>query len=224
MKSKLLSIISAILLFTICFTACKAQESEPAPTNISYCQNSLYVGKTADYNVSLSEGISEILFVADGKTVETENFVELKIIPTSQDLINQTLKYKLTGEKGEIEDVLDKDAFGAYFSATPDMSVIGKPIKLTIMGKSETQVELTDVLAGKLSSSQALSAAREVLNEKLKADGKDREIYVRMINNAEKSDSPYYWYVAFIAAPTDYYSAVVDPASGKIVSTSPATT
>ncbi|MBQ7653419.1 MAG: hypothetical protein IJS93_03515 [Clostridia bacterium] len=224
MKNKIyLSVISALLLFAICFSACsKIEKEQENVIALSYCQTSLYEGKNADFVVELTEGTSEKLFVADGKTQETAPFVTLKVTPTSQDLKNVDLKFKLKGDKGEVSAPLSVDAFGAYFTASPDMSVVGKPQEASVLiGADESKVELKDMLEGMVTSQQALSIAEETLKEKLANDDKEREIYVRVIKNADELEAPYYWYVAFISSPTDYYSAVIDVKSGKVASTNP---
>jgi len=222
MKNRIyLSIISAILLFSVIFVACKKQEEATETENVSYSQTTLFTGSNDTFNVSLSSGISEKLFIADGKTTDVGNFVLLKVTPLSPDLLNVELKYKLVGDKGETTDSLSKDAFGAYLSAEPDLNVIGNPLCIYLInGEKETQIELKDEMQDRISSAQALQIAKEKIKDKLEADDKDRETYVRLINNAENKDSAYYWYVAFIASPTDYYSVLID-GKGTVITTSP---
>ena len=218
-KNYLLSIVAAVLLVCVLFAACAKKEEEEPAEEVSYCQTQLYVGGNADYKITLTAGKSEQLFIADGKTTDVGDFVLLTVTPTSTDLMNADLSYTLAGENGAHSDALVKDAFGATFTSEPDLSVVGKPQSVTIKnGSAEIEIPLQDMTEGIVTPKQALYTAKEALKDKLNGDDKEREIYIRLINNAEKPESSYFWYVAFIAAPTDYYSVVIDPASGSVVS------
>lgn len=208
------------VIMTIC-TSCKPSETvEPQEdNNISYIQTSFYMGECANFKVKITEGKKEVLFVADGKTNECKDFSTVTLIPDSTDLFNNEYKFTLIGESGELSGTLNKDSFGAYYYLDIDISSIGKPNKIVITYNDiNKEIELTDMLENKIDAMRALEVAKETLKSKLDADNKEREIYIRMINNTTDPDSAYYWYVAFIANPTDYYACLIEPTNGDVVS------
>ncbi len=221
-KIKKLSVLIIILVLSVVFLVACNSEKDPVneeKNNISYLQSSFYHGKSPNFEVKISCGKSEVLFIADGKTNECKTFSTITVIPCSVDLYNHEYTFTLTGDKGETGGTLVKDSFGAYYQADIDLSQIGKVIsvKLTYSNKNE-EIALIDMLDGKIDGMKALEVAQEALKDKLEADNKEREIYIRMINNTNKPESEYFWYVAFIANPTDYYCALVNPGDGKIIS------
>lgn len=214
----LITIIAIIM--TIC-TSCKPSETvEPQEdNNISYIQTSFYKGNIANFEVKVTAGKKEVLFVADGKTNDCKDFSTITLIPNSTDLYNSEYKFTITGENGELNGTLNKDSFGAYYYLDIDLSTIGKLNKIHISyDNQEKEIELVDMLENKIDAKSALEIAKQTLQPKLDADNKEREIYIRMINNTTDPDSTYYWYVAFIANPTDYYACLIEPTNGNVVS------
>lgn len=218
--SILFCFILLILITSFTLTACKKNTEQPEEKNdISYIQTGFYKGENKDFEVKISKGNKEVLFVADGKTNECKDFCAITVIPSSVDLFNNEYEFVITGETGEINGKLNKDSFGAYYEQDVDVSSIGEISKVTISyGKKTQEITVTNMLKDCLDAKQALEKAREALSERLSSDDKDREIYIRMINNTGNPKSEYYWYVAFIANPTDYYACLINPADGTVVS------
>lgn len=221
-KFKKILLTSFIIIITCLFlVACnqKTNTDDEQKSNISYIQNEFYHGKSGNFEVKICSGKSEVLFIADGVTNECKDFSTITVIPCSVDLYNHEYTFTLTGESGETTGSLVKDSFGAYYQADVDLKTVGKvtSVKLSY-AKNTDEIEVTDMLAEKIDGMKALEIVKDALTERLEADNKDREIYIRMINNTNKPESEYYWYVAFIANPTDYFSALVNPADGTIVS------
>lgn len=219
-------VITLILIFiaitaTLAFTACQKPAETPEDDHISYMQQSFYMGKTKDFTVRLTGGVSETLFVADGRTVNVVPFTTLTVIPQHVDLFNEAYDFTLTGDAGTVSGKLDKDSFGASYSASVDLTSVGTPLSVTVRSdKIEQTIDLADMLKGSVTGTAALDVAQRQLADKLAASQKEREIYVKYINDADSAASDYYWYVAFIASPTDYYAVLVSP-DGQIVSVNP---
>ena len=221
-KSKKLILIAFIIILSLfILVACNPSTNtdNEQKSNISYIQHEFYHGKSANFEVKICSGKSEVLFIADGVTNDCKDFSTITVIPSSVDLYNHEYTFTITGENGETSGSLVKDSFGAYYQADIDSSAVGKitSVKLSY-GKNNEELEVTNMLEGKVDGMKALEVVKEALKERLEADNKDREIYIRMINNSNKPESEYYWYVAFIANPTDYFSALVSPDDGTIVS------
>ena len=224
MKKTFLTICVILCLATLVFTATACQKTpEPEATEpISYMQQSFYMGKTKDFTARLTGGVSETLFVADGVTRDVRPFCTLTLVPQHVDLFNEPYTFTLKGDKGEVSGAMDKDSFGASYSTEiPSLDGVGTPQEVTVKSdKIEQTIPLTNMLADSVAASRALELAKANLEAKLTASAKDREIYVKYINDAESDTSDYYWYVAFIASPTDYFAVLISP-QGEIVSVNP---
>lgn len=213
-------ILAVSLAFVGCDTKDTPVEEEQKP--ISYMQTLFYNGKDNEFRVKLIQGRGETLFIADGKQSGNVEFTTLTVTPLNKDQANNELKYTLIGDKGEISDSLSYERLQGHFTASPDISTIGTPLSIKLEeGKRVIEIKLENLLEGRLSADEALTVAENELKDKLSNDDKDREIYIRLINNSLDPNSEYYWYVAFIASPTDYYSVLMDSKTGTILSTNP---
>lgn len=217
-------IIFIVLISILCvglFSGCNKPSIEDSDIqNISYYQTTFYRGLTNNFEVKICAGNSEVLFVADGKTNECKDFCTITVIPLSVDLFNYDYKFKIEGENGTIEGDLTKDAFGAYFSSDIEIDSLGQILKTTLLFAKDNSVniDMQNLLSDCIDGKKAIDIAKDSLKDKLDSDNKDREIYVRLINNSNKPESEFYWYVAFIANPTDYYSCLISPKDGSIIS------
>lgn len=219
---KLGYVIVIIALLGLLLCACQGKTAGEEQSTVSYMQSTFYLGRNADFVVRLVGGESEEMFVADGKAQDCRPFCTLTLVPLHVDLFNDAYSFVLTGDKGTAEGELAKDSFGASYSVEiADPQAIGTPLSIAIHGGStQENIELQNLLQDAITGEKAMEIAQETICDKLAADDKDREIYVKYINDTAKEDSPYYWYVAFIAAPTDYYSVLVDQ-EGKVVAVNP---
>ena len=94
------------------------------------------------------------------------------------------------------------------------------PVKIALTADGQTfELELEDVLDGKLTSADAVNVAKKQFAERIaaeEADGKPaREVYVKLITGDRET---YYFYVSFIGEGTDYWAALIDPSDGTVVS------
>ena len=221
MKKIVLTIV-VIALVGIILCACGKVTTPQEESHISYLQTTYYYGHNANFAVRLVGGESEELFVADGKTMDVAHFDTLSLVPQHVDLFNESYTYTLVGTTGEITGNLQKDSFGASYTADiAAIDSIGTPTEVRIAGESvQETIALTDMLQDAITGTKAMEIAQQALQAKLEADDKEREIYIKYINDVGNDQSPYYWYVAYIAAPTDYYSVLVDD-QGNVVNVNP---
>ncbi|NCA66825.1 MAG: hypothetical protein EOM87_02030 [Clostridia bacterium] len=226
MKRLLTYILCVLLIVSLAAIAvgCKNDDGYKTVDNISYIQTALYTGQSLNFTVSVTKGRSEQLFIADGKVGELKEFNTLTVVPLNIDLLNNSYNYKLIGENGELEGSLAKDNFGASYNAElSDITTIGTLTSITIIAVSiEDEICLVNKLADMLDAMEALEIARDSLEEQIVSETVDnemqREIYIKLINDAKNPTSPYYWYIAYIASPTDYWTVLIDPSNGEIVS------
>ncbi len=216
-----LSLIIALAVFS---AGCKREDGYDTVDNISYIQTALYTGQSLNFTVSIAKGRSEQLFIADGKAGDLREFNTLTVVPLNIDLLNNSYTYQLIGESGELQGSLSKDNFGASYTAElSDINTIGTLTSIKILAVSiEDEICLVNRLSDMLDAMEALNIAKQSLEEQIVSETVDnviqREIYIKFINDTKNPTSPYYWYVAFIASPTDYWSVLIDPSSGDIVS------
>lgn len=228
MKKTLIIVFSAILILSLLLAAAGCEKFDDddhiLTQNISYIQTALYAGQSLNFAVSVAKGRSEQLFIADGKAGELKEFNTLVVVPLNIDLFNNAYTYKLIGEDGELEGSLTKDSFGASFTAElSDIEQIGALNSITILSINiEDEIALVNKLADMLDAMEALRIAEESLEEQIVSETVDdvlpREIYIKYINDAKNPSSPYYWYIAYIASPTDYWTVLIDPTTGEVVS------
>lgn len=224
-KKRLVFISVAVIIIALCaiFVGCDKKEQiieEVKP--ISYMQTLFYVGNDNEFRIKLIKGRGEPLFIADGKSSGNEEFTALTVTPLNKDQTNSELSFTIIGENGEVSGILSYERLQGVFSSSPDLKGIGTPNSIKIIeGKRTVEITLTNLLEERITGEDALSIAEKAMESKLSADDKDREIYIRLINNSLDPNSEYYWYVAFIASPTDYYSALIDSKSGNVLSTNP---
>ena len=215
-------LISLFILTTL--SACdKTQKEEEEVCEISYIQEELYTGESANFMVTVASGKSENMFIANGTAGDLVDFATLTVTPLHVDLFNCDYQYKLIGENGELCGEMKKDTFGTSFIAElKDYKTVGKLTCVKIIRiDAEEEIALTDRLLDKINSEEALKIAKENLADKI-AEEKDagiykREIYVKYINDEKNAKSDYFWYVAYIASPTDYWALLIDPVSGKVI-------
>lgn len=216
-----ISLLLSVILSAFVFAGCDKKKEQQTKENekISYIQTAFYLGKSGDFEVKIVKGNKELLFVADGKTNECKDFCTLTLTPSSVDLFDKEYSFTVKGDSGEISGKLDKDSFGAYFEQEIDISALGEVRTVTVSyGTKNQEIAVQNMLADKISPKDALEKAKEVMSDRLSADNKEREIYIRLINNTVNPTSEYYWYVAFISDPTDYYACLINPVDGKIIS------
>ncbi len=220
-------VIIAILIITtlILIPACnKTPVDEGLKGNVSYLETHLYTGETSDFAVCLMRGKREDSFMTDGAVTNMSEFTTLKVTPLKTELFGRQYTYKITGATGELTGTLTKDMFGVSYSAEiQNIDSIGAVASVTILSEGvEYTVELTNRLQDMLDWEEALAIAETEFAESIAAetgeDGFGREIHVKFVNNRRDRNSPYYWYVAFIASRTDYWALLIDPSTGEIVS------
>jgi len=220
-------ILIALLILSVAIVACACDKVKPGmdiKDNVSYYETHLYTGESANFAVSIVRGKRENAFVADGNAGEIADFATLKLTPLHMDLFNKQYAFKLTGESGEITGELNKDMFGVSFSAeVTNIDSVGelKSIKITATGVDET-IELNNRLKDMLDWEDVLKISenefKEKINAEVAAENFKREIHVKFINNRTDRHSPYYWYVSYINSTSDYWSLLLDPETGEVVS------
>lgn len=216
--------ILVVVLLMVSLIGCNNDPIEQTLDNISYIQTALYTGQSLNFTVTVSKGRSEQMFIADGKAGELNEFNTLTVTPLNIDLLNNNYTYKLIGESGELEGALTKDSFGASYTAEiAELDSIGTLNSIKILAVSiEDEICLVNKLADMMDAMEALGIAKSSLEEQIVSETVDnelqREIYIKFINDAKNPTSPYYWYVAYIASPTDYWTVLIDPTTGEVVS------
>lgn len=223
---KVIATIVAVIACLFCVAACDTTPQQATyEENVSFMQTDLYSGGSSNFEVNISCGEKEEMFLADGKVGNVVKFSTLTLIPLHMDLFEKSYAYKLTGQKGECSGEFKKDMFGVSFSAEiEDISNLGEVTSVLITADSvEETVALTNQLTDMMSWKEALSIACKEMKAELDECMKNntvlpREIYIKFINDKNNTESPYYWYVAFIGSGDDYWALLIEPKEGEIIS------
>lgn len=225
MKKKVILVLSLVVSFialSCVLTACKEEmsELEKFQEKISYRQDSLFAASDDSFVVSLSGGVSEQDFIIDGKVGQVKAWTQLRVMPKNTLLAQKTYTYKLIGDKGEIAGQLVKEMLGVGFAASiSDLNAIGTPSQVVIESEElKAELPLTDCMQG-IKADKALEIAIGEFRTQIDAseDGVNREIYIKYINDRHNPQSPYCWYVSFIASNEDFWAVLIS-SDGKVIS------
>ena len=144
------------------------------------------------------------------------DFCEINIQPLKTNEYEK-ITYVLSGQDKTLSGELTGGTFGE-FTASIALDFVPDKIVVTA-GKEQSEIDLSSVLEGALTSQDVINIAKKEFKEKIDAEyseGKaDREIYVKLIT-ADRTN--YYYYVSFIGDGTDYWAMLVDIKTGAIVS------
>ena len=218
MKRKILIVFAAItvLVLAVAMTACNKSDTDKTPSDVSRSVSALYTGESENFAVSVEKGMREDPFIADGKATDVAEFAEITVTPlTFNDF--EEISYVLNAENTNLSGTLTGNNFGE-FRQTLTLDFAPVSVSVTANGTTE-EIQLADVLAGKLSSSDVVNIARKEFADRIAAESADgkpsREIYVKLISGDRET---YYYYVSFIGEGVDYWAMLVDPATGDVVS------
>lgn len=224
-------ILIAAVLVIVALGVCVLAACQPSKTNleqlaelVSAKQDGLWTGSCESFSVTLTKTWEEETFLADGIVGSQKRCVTLSLRPSKTEFLDKQYEYTLKGESGELKGALQKDKIGITFTAQiDDVDAIGKITGLTVVYDGlEKEIELTDRLEGMLGCDRILEIAyeayREQIDAALEAGDLKREVYLRLVNDRRNPDSDYLWYVSFIAGRDDYWSVMIRPSDGTIVS------
>lgn len=223
---KLTSIIVFVIAIALSAVACGPQKTnyELVCEKVSTSQKTLYTATNEDFDVKLSTTKQEELFIADGKVDKLVDMTILSVMPKDAADLNKTYEYTLSGENEKLTGSITKSKLGAMFIAkVSDIEKIGAPLTLTLTeGENSYTFELENKLEGMISAEEALEKGynhfKEEIDSALATDTFDREGYVKLITKRGSVDGDYYWYVSFIKDKSDYWSAIIDPVTGEVIS------
>lgn len=229
MKKTVLFILTIILALGTAFslTACKKKNKQndvDISKNVSYAETHRYVGENEDFKVAVTSGIRERLFIADGKATDVSNFTEITLIPLKAKLQNKTYKFVLNYDGGSVDGELKRDVVTHNFTAQVDAENFKDSIKSIVIlyDDVKSEIPLENALNGKIDYCKVLDIAKVALKDEIGANTTDgvlnREIMIKLVRDRRAADSPYYWYVSFIAGDNGYWALLINPENGEIVS------
>lgn len=220
-----LTAVVLVIISVFALSACNKKKNKDVDlcSNISYAETNKYIGVADEFRVTVTAGIKEKLFIADGLAQNVGEFAQISVTPLKTSLIKQNYTFTLLGESCELSGSLTRDVVTHNFVADVELGECKN--KLTSIkikyGDAEITIPLTDKLLDKITYQQALDIAKGELKEQIEGnvtDGKlNREITVKLIRDKRNPESPYYWYVSFIAADNGYWAVLLDPTTGEVV-------
>ncbi|MCM1306782.1 MAG: PepSY domain-containing protein [Bacteroides sp.] len=217
MKKKIYLVLTLILVFICVFAlvACNKPQ-EKANDNVSRRTDAYFAGESETFAVSVEKGRRERTFIADGKATDVVDFCQITVIPLKSNDY-ESINFVINGDDTTLSGEITASDFGEY-SATVELGFTPKSVTVTA-GSDTSEIDLTDMLEGKLTAQDAINIAKEAFKDKLTAESEEgkaeREVYVKLITGDRTS---YYYYVSFIGDGADYLAALIDPSTGDIVS------
>ena len=219
MKKKIYLILTVILVLacaTVALVACGNKTQPGANDNVSRRTDAYFAGESDCFAVSIERGRRERTFIADGKATDVIDFCQITVVPLKSNEY-QSVNFVINGDDTTLGGEIKTSDFGEFTSVI-ELNFTPKSVTVTA-GSEVSEIDLTDMLEGKLTAQDAVNIAKEAFKEKLTAESEEgkaaREIYVKLITGDRTN---YYYYVSFIGDGVDYLAVLIDPSTGDIVS------
>ncbi len=220
MKKKIILTVSAILVIVcalVALAACSGKKGGvDVKDNVSRRTDAYLAGESELFAVSVESGRREKTFIADGKAVDVVDFCQITVIPLKSNGY-ESINFVLSADGKTLTGDLKSSDFGE-FSSLIELDFVPSSVTVTA-GSDVSEISLSNLLEGKLTSDDAINVAKDAFKDKINAeaaDGKpEREIYVKLITGDRTN---YYYYVSFIGDGVDYWAMLIDPATGNIIS------
>ncbi len=219
MKKKIYLVLTLILVLvcaSVVLVACGSKQQGGAKDNISRRTDAYFAGESEQFAVSVEKGRREKTFIADGKATDVVDFCQITVIPLKSNDY-KSINFVIKGDDSTLSGEITTSDFGEFFSLI-ELGFTPKTITVTA-GEETCEIELTDMLEGKLTSSDAVNIAKDAFKDKIAKENEEgkaeREIYVKLITGDRTN---YYYYVSFIGDGVDYWAMLIDPSTGDIIS------
>lgn len=219
MKKKIYLVLTLILVLvcaSVVLVACGSKQPGGAKDNISRRTDAYFAGESEQFAVSVEKGRREKTFIADGKATDVVDFCQITVIPLKSNDY-KSINFVIKGDDSTLSGEIMTSDFGEFFSLI-ELGFTPKTVTVTA-GEETCEIELTDMLEGKLTSSDAVNIAKDAFKDKIAKENEEgkaeREIYVKLITGDRTN---YYYYVSFIGDGVDYWAMLIDPSTGDIIS------
>ena len=219
MKKKIYLVLTLILVLvcaSVVLVACGSKQPGGAKDNISRRTDAYFAGESEQFAVSVEKGRREKTFIADGKATDVVDFCQITVIPLKSNDY-KSINFVIKGDDSTLSGEITTSDFGEFFSLI-ELGFTPKTITVTA-GEETCEIELTDMLEGKLTSSDAVNIAKDAFKDKIAKENEEgkaeREIDVKLITGDRTN---YYYYVSFIGDGVDYWAMLIDPSTGDIIS------
>lgn len=221
MKKKLVLII--LLLFPIIFWGCKDNLEQTIQEKISEVRYNLFIAKTEEVDIKFTSGFREEPYVLNGKS---ENKKEFGIL-TVKFLKN----YDKTIVPSFVITISDMD-FDGELELNPFDQTYVQDIETFVMDSSSISLSLSwqdFSFSGELKnvskdfSCNHTKALNIFVNEFKKdinlllKNGKDFEVYIKIINDPSFEIDKDYFYVCLISNSGESFSIIIDPYTSQIL-------
>ena len=218
MKKKIYLVLTLILVLvcaSVVLVACGSKQPGRAKDNISRRTDAYFAGESEQFAVSVEKGRREKTFIADGKATDVVDFCQITVIPLKSNDY-KSINFVIKGDDSTLSGEITTSDFGEFFSLI-ELGFTPKTRTVTA-GEESCEIELTDMLEGKLTSSDAVNIAKDAFKDKIAKENEEgkaeREIYVKLITGDRTN---YYYYVSFIGDGVDYWAMLIDPSTGDII-------
>ena len=217
------ALILTLALSVFAFAACnKDKDNENKYKGYCFIEKELYVAESDNFFIELSLVAAESPFIADGKAGELKEFMELTVYGKG---LKDGARFRFKSEPdnilGTLKTSLRRGDFTAKFESAIKLAD-GLALEIEVGENHFEEFALTNAMSGSIGYSAAVEKAREHFAqrfEKEKAENGDaqREIYFRIARDPHMRGA-YYYFVSFIGSGADFWSALIDPSDGTVIS------
>ncbi len=214
-----------ILIIPYLFFGCKNKLNETMQEKISEVRYNLFAVKTDEIDVKFTSGFRENPYVLNGKSENKKEFGILTVKFLNENFDKTTLpSFVITISDMDFDGELELNPFDQTYVQDIETFVMDDlpSISLTISWQNFSfSGELKNVSKNfTCNHSNALNIfvnefKKEILS--LQKEGKDFEVYIKIINDPSFEIDKDYFYVCLISNAGDSFSIIIDPYSSQIL-------
>ena len=209
-----------LLLVLVSIFCCGCTENKY--TNISFRHTAYFVGKCAEFKLTVTCGERESPYIADGEVGDMVEFCMISLKPLQKEATGKSYTYMLSVDGEEYKGLLSKDIFGTGYNKDVGVDIGQKLSSITISdGEKSYPIELENMMSNAIiSESEAIDISVNEFSSKLKeieSEGRNSEIYLKFVCDSTGDESFYYWYVAHVMQNGEYASVLLDIVSGDVI-------
>jgi len=214
-----------ILLCALCviFTGCNTSTLDLVLENMAEVRYNVFSGEDDVVSLTFMSGKRENPYVVNGVCEKTVDFGLLTVKFKNDDLPTSA-NYRINADDLEYSGALEFNNYENTF-LVDIQKIVSDDTNITvavIVGSDIYEVTLiSQTKAFEITWYTALQIAVEEMKEDLqnyvKNNTLDGEVYVKVIVDINNQFSNYYWYVCIVNSDGDTNAVIIDPTSGEVI-------
>ena len=209
----------------VCMSSCQNKYENLLQSNTSEIRKDLFEGKSEDITASLIVGMREKNYIVNGYSDELIEFGVLSFNALKCDKIDGVASsYILFVGTEKFEGDLQENPFDKTLVADIKKNIdCNKKVIARIISKDyEQDIELKCVNSKwKVNADDVYKIIAKKLKKEISTfvikNNFEGEVYIKIINDADKNIADYYWFVNIIGRGGSRLSAIISPESSEIL-------